>query len=386
MFQDIQEQGPFKQWQHTHTFIQEGDGCRLEDTIEYQLPLDRYLPSFAYNKIERMLQQMFTYRHQTLLHDIKLHKRYSTRPLTLLISGASGVLGSSLRPFLTTGGHEVWSLVRRIPDKQKNEIFWDPARGILDNESLPPLDGVIHLAGDNIGQGRWSDAKKKQVIDSRVQGTELLARTIAGLERKPKVFLSASAVGFYGDCQDCCMSEEDTSGLDFISDVCSLWERSALSAEKAGIRTVFMRIGVVLTPQGGALKQLLSTAPIGFAKSFGTGDQFISWISIDDMIAAILHTLSEETLRGPLNIAAPTPVTNSELLQTMAKVMKRPLFPSIPEVVLKAFFGQMATEVLLSGCRVSTDKLQRSGFSFRHQTLEQALRALLGRISQSPTP
>ncbi len=384
MFQDIQETGPFKKWVHTHTFKAVENGCRLEDKIEYQLPLHSLIPPMAHKQVEKMLEQMFTYRHTTLLHDIKLHHKHSQTSLNILITGASGVLGSNLKPLLTTGGHKVWSLVRRTPDPDKNEVFWNPEQGIIDTDALPLLDGVIHLAGDNIGKGRWSDQKKKVVIDSRVQGTELIAKTIATLPQKPKVFLSASAVGFYGDCQDCCMNEEDKSGLDFISDVCSLWERSAIAAQQAGIRTVFMRIGVVLTPKGGALKQLLTTAPVGFAKSFGSGKQFISWISIDDMTAAILHTLTEESLSGPVNIAAPTPVSNSILLQTMAKVMKRPLFPSIPESVLKTIFGQMATEVLLSGCRVSTDKLQCSGFSFRHPTLEQALRSLLGRESQNP--
>jgi uncharacterized protein (TIGR01777 family) len=222
----------------------------------------------------------------------------------VLISGASGVLGSALRPLLTTGGHEVWTLVRRTPDRSKFEIHWDPDRDQLNLTGLPPFDGVIHLAGDNIGEGRWTTEKKKRVIDSRVQGTGLIARTIASLPVRPRVLLSASAVGFYGNCLDCCMREEDRAGTDFISDVCTLWEHSARPAEEAGIRTVFMRIGVVLSPRGGALQRLLATSAAGFSRAFGAGDQYISWIGINDMVGSVLHALTCDRLAGPVNIAA----------------------------------------------------------------------------------
>ncbi len=175
------------------------------------------------------------------------------------------------------------------------------------------------------------------------------------------------------------MREEAPAGKDFISDVCSLWEGSAKVAEEAGIRTVFMRIGVVLTPRGGALQRLMSTAPLGFFSRFGSGDQYISWISLDDMISAILHTLSCDTLHGPVNIAAPQPVTNRDLMQSLATVVHRPLLPALPAGFLKTIYGQMASEVLLGGCKVATDKLEQSGYQFRHPELSQALRHLLGK-------
>jgi len=379
VFKDIQTRGPFAQWEHTHLFHEHPEGCQLEDRIQFKLPAHSLLPGFAPAQVEKMLQRIFSYRHRTLLEDIKLHKKYSSKPLRILITGGSGVLGQALKPLLTTGGHEVWFLVRRKPDPEKNEIYWNPAKGEIDTAAFPAFDGVIHLAGDNIGEGRWTEEKKQRVIASREQGTGLIAQTIAAMEPRPRAFLSASAVGFYGDCQDMCMVEEDNSGCAFISDVCYLWERAAVPAQEAGIRTVFMRIGVVLSPRGGALKRLLATASVGFMKGFGAGNQYISWISVDDMISSMLHALTCDDLEGAVNIAAPNPVTNSELMQTLAKVMRRPLLPAVPAKLLKTLYGQMASEVLLSGCRVSTEKLQNSGFTFRHPDIETGLRALLGK-------
>lgn len=378
LFRDIQERGPFARWTHTHRFADTPEGALLEDQIDYALPGQVLLPGFATTLVDRTLERVFQYRHATLRDDLLLHRRCGCTPLRVLISGASGVLGRALRPLLTTGGHEVWTLVRRQPDRAKQEIFWNPEDGQLNLTGLPAFDGVIHLAGDNIGEGRWTQEKKRRVIDSRVQGTGLIARTIAALPVRPKVLLSASAVGFYGNCLDCCMREEDRAGSDFISDVCTRWEHAARPAEEAGIRTVFLRIGVVLTPRGGALQRLLTTAPLGFARRFGSGEQYISWIGINDMVGALLHALTCETLAGPVNIAAPQPTTNSELMQTLARVLRRPLLPPIPADLLKTLYGQMASEVLLGGCRVATDKLQQSGYTFRHAELAATLRHLLG--------
>lgn len=382
-FRDIQEHGPFARWTHTHCFSDIPDGALLEDRIDYLLPGQPLLPGCATALVNRTLERVFRYRHATLADDIRLHRRCSTQPLRVLISGGSGVLGSALHPLLTTGGHEVWTLVRRQPDRSKREIYWNPERGELNLAGLPAFDGVIHLAGDNIGEGRWTPAKKRRVIDSRVLGTGLIARTLARLPARPRVLLTASAVGFYGNCLDCCMREEDRAGSDFISDVCARWEHSALPAEEAGIRTVFMRIGVVLSPRGGALQRLLATSALGFSSRFGSGEQYISWIGINDMVAAVLHALTCPSLSGPVNIAAPEPVTNSQLMRTLARVLRRPLLPPIPAGLLKTLYGQMASEVLLGGCRVTTDKLQQSGYTFRHADLEQALRHLLGKLEDN---
>ncbi len=379
LFRDIQEKGPFATWSHTHRFTDTPQGALLEDEIEYALPGQALLPDGIDRLVKRSLERVFRYRHATLRGDILLHQRCGGQSMRLLITGASGLLGSALRPLLTTGGHEVWTLVRRAPVPGRNEIYWNPAEGQLNLAGLAPFDGVIHLAGDNIGEGSWTRAKKRRMIDSRVQGTTLIARTIAALPIKPTVLLSASAVGFYGNCGDCCMREEEPAGADFISDICTQWEQSARPAEEAGIRTVLMRIGVVLSPRGGALQRLLATSAIGFFRGFGEGKQYISWIGINDMVGAVVHALHCERLAGPVNIAAPGPVTNGGLMQTLARVVHRPLLPSIPVALLKLLYGQMASEVLLGGCRVFTDKLEQSGYVFRQPSLEPALRQLLGK-------
>jgi uncharacterized protein len=379
MFRDIQVEGPFSQWSHSHLFFDTADGGLLEDRIEYSLPAHSYLPNFVKSQIYRILLKVFQYRHATLREDLVLHQRCSRKPLRILISGASGVLGRALLPFLTTGGHRVWTLVRRPPDPQKQEVFWDPIAGIIDSQALPELDAVIHLAGEYIGLNRWTVEKKRRVVESRCLGTHLLAKTIAAMPNPPQVFLCASAVGYYGDCRGRFVDEETASGKDFISEVCRLWENAARPAEEAGIRTVLMRIGVVMTPRGGALQQLLGTAFCGFFHHFGSGRQYVSWIGLDDTIGAMLHCISCSDICGPVNIAAPSPVTNSELMQLLSKVAGRPLLPPIPAGILRTIYGQMATEILLSGCAVSTAKLMASGFCFRQPTLEGLLRRQLGR-------
>lgn len=379
MFRDVQEKGPFSSWSHSHFFEDRNGEAWLQDRVEYALPGHRLLPEFMHKHVRKSLARMFAYREKTLQLDIALHNRYSKTPLRILVSGSSGVLGRELIPLLTTGGHQVWTLVRRKPNAEKNEIHWDPEKGVLNEQELPELDAVIHLAGEYIGLGRWQEERKQRVVDSRVNGTNLLARTIATRKCPPKVFLCASAVGYYGDCQEKWVDESYPEGKDFISKVCTLWEESAGPAQRAGIRTVFMRLGVGLTPRGGGLQRILASAPFGFIRRFGSGKQYISWMSTDDMVSAMLHCLTCETLDGPVNIAAPEPITNLELMRTVAKVTKRPLLFPIPATILTTIYGQMASEILLSGCRVSTKKLQDSGFTFRHPTLEIALRSLLSK-------
>jgi uncharacterized protein (TIGR01777 family) len=289
MFRDIQEKGPFNSWTHTHYFTDTGNGSILDDKVEFRLPIQPLLPSFVTNYVSRSLSQVFYHREKLLLDDIKLHMRCSKKQLRILISGSGGVLGKELIPLLTTGGHQVWTLVRRRSELQSNEIFWDPENGVLDPDSLPEMDAVIHLAGEYIGLSRWSEEKKQRVINSRVDGTGLLTRVLAALPKKPKVLLCASAVGYYGNSDKSEIAESTTAGSDFISQVCRHWEGAAKPAMDASIRTVFLRLGVGLTPRGGALQKILKSSPLGFIRRFGKGNQCISWISSDDMISAMLH-------------------------------------------------------------------------------------------------
>lgn len=383
MFRDIQEKGPFAHWSHSHFFEDTPEGAQLTDVVEYALPCHALLPKAIKDYVTGNLQRLFRWRETVLREDIILHKRCSRRPLRLLVSGASGVLGRDLLPLLSTGGHRVFTLVRRVPDRAKGEIFWDPEKNVLNEADLPELDGVIHLAGEYIGLSRWSEEKKQRVLDSRIDGTNLLVRALTAARKPPEVFLSASAVGYYGDCQDTMVSETAAPGAGFMAEVCRRWEDAASTAEGAGIRTVFLRLGVGLTPRGGALRRILDASACGYIRRFGTGRQYISWISGDDMIAAILHALTCPELTGPVNIAAPEPVTNLQLMQTLARITGRPrLFP-LPAGLLQMMYGQMAREILLSSCRVTTRKLVDSGFHFRHPSLEGALRALLGKELRS---
>lgn len=377
MFQDIQEKGPFRSWSHTHLFDETQNGARLTDLVDYQLPLQSFLPRNFTRFVEKELTRTFRHRKEVLNHDLSLHKRYSTTPLTILISGASGVVGRHLVPFLTTGGHSVYTLVRRQADAKKNEIYWDPAKDEIDIKSIPDIDVVIHLAGEYIGLGRWSDERKKRVVDSRVQGTSLLVKTMAQLKQKPKVFLSSSAIGYYGDTKTEPIDETRGPGKDFLSSVCSIWEESARPAENLGIRTVIMRMGVALSCKGGALEKLVK-APIGYVRRFGNGRQMFSWLSMDDLLGAILHCIKTESISGPINLVSPNPVSNEEMISTMAKLTGRPFLPGVPAPVLKMLYGDMAREILLSGCHALPDKLINSGFTFSYLTLEETLRSQLG--------
>lgn len=378
MFRDIQYKGPFSMWSHTHIFSENDSGASLEDRIEYALPAHSIIPRWLKNHVKNTLHRTFQHRKNVLEADLVLHQQCSKKQMRVLISGASGVLGRALIPLLTTGGHEVWTLVRRKPRPDKNELYWNPITSEI--EPLPQFDAVVHLAGEYIGLGRWSDEKKTRVVESRTKGTALLVKTIATQDEPPKVFLSASAVGFYGNRNDVLTDETCGAGKGFISQVCKDWEQAVAPARTAGIRTVLMRIGVTLTPGGGALQRILSTSPVGFLSRFGSGDQYISWISIDDTISAMLHAMWCEKLEGPLNISAPFPVTNKEFFQILGRVMRRPLLAPVPSTLLNMVYGQMAKEILLSGCRASCQKLVNSGFRFRHVTLEEALRSLLGKF------
>ena len=378
MFRDIQERGPFAHFSHTHQFSDTPQGALLTDQIEYALPGHRYLPTVLTHQVDKSLQRMFRYRAAVLRDDILLHQRYSKRQLRILISGASGVLGRVLVPLLTTGGHQVTTLVRRRPVAGGKEIFWDPAQGILDRITLPEVDAVIHLAGEYIGLKRWDMATRARVIASRVESTRLLTEAIAAQNKPPTVFLGASAIGYYGDCGQAEVTEDHPAGTDFISTVCQAWEQAAEPARQAGIRTVMMRMGVGLSQTGGALQRLLSLRPLGVIRRFGTGNQLISWISIDDMVAAMLHCLVTPTLTGPINIAAPQPASNQELMTILAEISRLPRLPALPAALLQLIYGQMASEIVLSSCRVSVARLTASGFTFRHPSLAETLRHQLG--------
>ncbi len=297
--------------------------------------------------------------------------------MKIVISGASGLIGTQLVAKLSTSGHEVVRLVRRSP--KAGEIQWNPKSGSLDASALEGVDAVIHLSGAGIGDKRWSDGYRKEILDSRTDTTALLAKTIASLSRKPSVFLSGSAIGIYGARNDEQLTEVSTHGTGFLAEVCEQWEAAAKPAVDAGIRTVYLRTGIVLSPKGGALKKLLPLFKLGVGGKFGNGKQWQSWISIDDEIGAIEYLLTSN-VSGAVNLTAPNPVTNAEFTKVLASVLKRPAIVPVPTFAPKILLGgELADALLFTGQRVIPAALNASGYSFKHTTLESALRSLLSK-------
>ena len=296
--------------------------------------------------------------------------------MRVVVSGSSGFIGSALCARLLADGHKVVKLVRRSAGT--DEIQWDPMGGQLPAGALEGTDAVVHLAGAGIGDHRWTDSYKAQIRDSRVRSTELLATEIAGCANGPQVILSGSAVGCYGDTGDREVDETSPLGNDFLAEICREWEAATAAAE-AGTRVVHIRTGIVLAAKGGALGKMLPLFKLGVGGRFGSGRQWQSWISLPDEVAAIQHLLTAD-LRGPVNLTAPKPVTGSEFAKTLGKVLHRPSLLPLPSFAPKLLLGsELVDGLLLSGQRALPKVLQRSGFTFQHETLEVALRAVLGR-------
>jgi len=295
----------------------------------------------------------------------------------IAVSGSSGMVGSALISSLTREGHRVTRLVRKAA--AGDEVAWDILQGVKDLSHLEGMDAVVHLAGENIAAGRWTAARKEEIRRSRVEGTHRLCESLARLSRRPEVLVSASAVGFYGNRGDEILKEDSTSGSDFLAQVCREWEAATDPASRAGIRVVCPRFGVILSPAGGALKKMLLPFKMGAGGRIGSGTQFMSWIAIDDVVGAIHHAIVTESLQGPVNGVAPTPVRNAEFTRTLARVLSRPAIAPMPAFAARLAFGEMADALLLASQRVLPTRLQATGYRFRHPELEGALRHLLGR-------
>lgn len=381
LIRDMQIKGPFARWIHTHKFEPDGtDACFLDDRIDFSLPFHPFGNLLAGNNVLNKLERIFNYRHTTTIQDITSHLSIGfKKPMNILITGASGFIGSEMVPFLTSGGHRVIRLVRRSPVSQSDEVFWDPLSGHLNPDDFGIVDAVIHLAGENIAEGRWTEEKKRKIIESRTDGTSLIANTIGKLEPLPKVLICASAIGYYGNRGNELINEEAEPGNNFLSKVCIEWEKAAAPAIQKGIRVVFTRFGAVLSPIGGALKKLLLPFKLGLGGKIGSGNQYMSWVGIDDVITVIYHALSDSSIEGPVNVVSPNPVTNQELTRILGKVLSRPTVFSVPETAIKLFFGEMGKDALLSSTRVNPKKLMESGYIFRYPHLESALRHVLGR-------
>ena len=304
----------------------------------------------------------------------------------IIVSGASGLVGSELLPLLGDGQYEVSRLVRKQSDigggdmwSRRDLVPWDPVTGELDAAMLEGTEAVVHLAGENIAVGRWNNARKKKIRESRVDGTRLLCEKLAEIPTPPKVLICASAIGYYGHRGDESLTEESPVGEGFLPDVCREWEEATEAAAKAGIRVIRLRIGIVLSPRGGALKKMLVPFKMGAGGKVGDGRQYMSWISLDDLAAVIVHCIKDESISGAVNAVSPEPVTNKVFTKTLGKVLRRPTMFPLPAFAAKIIFGEMAEAMLLCSSRVVPKALADSGFEFAHPGLESALRHQLGK-------
>ncbi|MEO0558072.1 MAG: TIGR01777 family oxidoreductase [Bacteroidota bacterium] len=393
-FRDIQIQGPFASWAHSHRMIPDGPARSvLDDSVDYQLPLAPLSELAAGWAAEGQIERLFAYRHRITREDLARHAGLSLEPMTVAITGSSGVIGSALAAFLLTGGHRVVRLVRsrgeavalnRSP--QERAVYWNVAAGEIEMGALrlASPDAVVHLAGENVFGLAYTEAKKRAIWESRTKGTQLLSRALAALDTPPRVFLSASASGIYGDTGSRPVNESDALGAGFLADVCKAWEASTAEAEAAGIRVIHPRIGLVLTPAGGLLQKLLLPAQFGLAAWPGDGSAFWGWIALDDAIYALYHLLASD-LSGPVNLSAPTPAPARAVVKALGRTLNRPALFGTPASLLRRLGGEVADEIVLKSVRMVPARLRDSGFDYTYPTLDGALSHLLGR-ADAPKP
>lgn len=378
-FRDVLLSGPFAKWEHLHRIEPLGDSaCRLTDEIHYRLPLGwlGQIGGGAFTR--RQLERMFIYRHTVTKADIENAANGAAK--CILVSGASGLVGRALVGFLQTQGHIVRTLVRRTP-RGDGEFQWDPCAGSMDAAALVGVDAVVLLGGENVAGGRWTAERKAAIRSSRIEGTRTLAAALAAVPsaQLPEVVVSAAAVGYYGDCDDARVDESTPLGTGFLANVCAVWESELGALEKLGVRTVALRTGVVLSPAGGALAKMLPAFLCGVGGRLGTGRQWMSWITPDDLCALYLRAILDRGWRGAFNAVAPTATTNREFTAALAAVLHRLAIFPVPTVVLRGLFGEMAGETLLASTRAEPQRAQQAGFAWRHADLREALRHVLGR-------
>lgn len=380
-FVDVQVSGPFGRWRHEHRFqpVDPADPTGpsvLEDDIRYRMPIAPF-GDLGAGIARADLDRLFRWRHWRTASDLRRHADDGPdHPLVVVVTGAGGLVGGRLVSFLRTGGHEVRTLVRREPDRTAGEYRWNPDAGSIDASVFDGTDAVVHLAGAGIADERWTDERMRVIRESRTRGTALLASAIADRTDRPAVLVSASAIGIYGDRTDE-VDESAEIGHDWLAEVGRDWERAADPARAAGVRVVHPRIGVVLTPKGGALAKMLTPFRFGAGGPIGSGRQGFSWISLDDLLGVLLRAIVDEHLEGPVNATAPSPVTQGEFARVLGRVLRRPAIAPLPGFVARAVFGRMADPLLLGGVLVRPGRLLDRAFRFESPDLESCLRTLL---------
>lgn len=384
-FSDRQLKGPFRHWVHRHLFENTGaSACVLHDIIRYELPLSPLSDLFAGWFVRQKLSAMFAYRQRVLSYDLGFWRSLPEKKVKrILLTGSSGLIGSALAAFLQQGGYEVIGVSRRSEGGMAT-VRWDLSKAtpedaapLLDGK---PLDAVVHLAGESIADGRWNPTKKQRLIRSRVDATQNLIAGLQKLGLSPRVFISASGVGLYGDRGSQILTESAAPGEGFLGELAQAWEAAARASETAfSARSVQLRMGAVLTPRGGALAKMLLPFKCGLGGVLGNGEQWMSWVALDDVLYAIAFALEAQSLSGAVNLVSPHPVTNAEFTRTLAQVLKRPAFLPAPAFALKIALGEMAQELLLNSQRALPKVLLESGFEFRHGDLRAALGFMLGK-------
>lgn len=293
---------------------------------------------------------------------------------SVAISGATGLVGTELSSLLQSEGKSVTAISRKEGGSYQDSIMWDPESGLTNPARLESVDAIVHLAGESIASGRWTSKLKNKIKRSRVQGTRTLVQSIAAVEKRPKVLVCASAIGFYGDRGIEELTESSSRGTGFLADVCKEWEDEANAAKELGLRVVNVRIGVVMSPKGGALQKMLLPFKMGAGGIVGSGKQFWSWIGLHDLTRVIAHCVNDESIEGPVNAVSPQPLTNKEFTKDVGSVLKRPTILPLPGFMAKLVLGEMAEALLLASTKVLPTKLQASGFEFKHPDLKSCLK------------
>ena len=376
-FEDILLKSPFRSWKHTHSFENlDINKSKLIDNIKYELPFGFLSPFINRTLIKNKLDNLFAYRHRTLNNDLFLHSKYSKEKLKILVTGASGMVGKDLVPFLTTGGHEVICLSRKAPQNDSSGIvYWNSEKkNFINPQLLENLDAVVHLAGENIAAKKWTVARKLQLTHSRVHFTQDLCKALATLQCLPKVFVSASGIGIFGsrDGSDI-LTEESSVGDGFLAKLAQDWENASLSLQEAGVRVVNLRFGAIVSSNGGILKKLVTPFKLFVGGPIGSGRQMLPWISMVDVLGLILFSLSNLKVVGPVNAVSPQVVTNAQFSEILAQALDRPNSLRIPELFVELFFGEMGKSVLLSGQNAKPQKILQLGYEFIQPHLHDAL-------------
>ena len=375
-FGNRQTAGPNRSLRHRHLFRATGESsCEMTDRV-YCEP-NRIVALVGRAGLRDKTQRSLDFCQERVLRDLDRHAFAPEQPLRVLITGASGMIGSALTVFLESGGHEVVRLVRRTPVSD-SEVAWDPSSGEIDLAALEGIDAVFHLAGENIAAGRWTDARRRSILESRVSSTELLCKALQEMRQPPSVLVSASAVGIYGTTEEP-VDESAPVGEGFLADVTAAWERAADPARAAGIRVVHARLGVVLNPLAGLLHKLLPVFRFGAGGVVGTGRQPMSWIGLDDAIGALHFLMINDRAQGPINVVAPEAITNREFTQVLAKVLRRPAWSPVPGFAIRALFGEMGEELMLKGQVAVPAQLTDLGFHWQEPNLEDTLRWEMGK-------